>query len=99
VRCSPCTRWVDARPRPDPALAPARRVRFGAGTVGTDRALDEREYAVLSELDRAGSVAEAIERLAGVGGGDPHALRPDVLAFVRQGLGSGLLEPRATAER
>ena len=99
VRCSPCTRWVDERPRPDPALAPTRLVRFGAGTVGASRALGEREYALLSLLDRAGSVAEAIERLADGSGGDPDALRSDVLAFVRQGLGSGLLEPRGTAER
>jgi hypothetical protein len=99
VRCSPCTRWVDERPRPDPRLAPTHLVRFGAGTVGTNRSFDEKEYALLSLLDGSGSVAQAIERLAGGVAAPSETLRPDVLAFVRQGLTSGLLEPRSTAER
>jgi SAM-dependent methyltransferase len=99
VRCSPCTRWIDERPRPDPRLAPAHLVRFGAGTVGTNRSFDEHEYALLSVLDRSGSVAQAIDELAGGAGAASGTLRADVLAFVRRGLTSGLLEPRSTTER
>jgi len=99
VRCSPCTRWVDERPRPDSRLAPRHAVRFGAGTVGTNRSFDEQEYALLSILDGSDSVAHAIERFASAAGTSADALLRDVLAFVRQGLTSGLLEPRSTAER
>jgi len=99
VRCSPCTRWVDERPRPDPRLAPTHLVRFGAGTVGTNRSFEEEEYSLLSIIDCSDSVAQAIDRFAGTVGAPPDALRSEVLAFVRLGLTSGLLEPRSTAER
>jgi SAM-dependent methyltransferase len=99
VRSSPCTRWMDERPRPDARLEPRHAVRFGAGTVGTDRSFDEREYALLSALDGSDSVAHAIERFAAPAGTTADALRPDVLAFVRQALTTGLLEPRGTAGR
>lgn len=99
VRTSPCTLWVDERPRPDVGLAATHRVRFGAGTVGTNRTLDDREYAVVAALDRSDTVAHAIEALAASAGTAPDALRAHVLAVVRQGLASGLLEPRRVAER
>ncbi|BDG03779.1 methyltransferase [Anaeromyxobacter oryzae] len=99
VRCSPCTRWVDERPRPDARLAPAHAVRFGAGTVGTNRSFEEQEYALLSLLDGCDSVAFAIERFAGTAAAPSDGLRASVLGFVRQGLTSGLLEPRSTAGR
>jgi hypothetical protein len=94
VRCSPDGVWIDERPVPDPRTKPLRAVRFSVGQVAQDRNFEEGEYVLLSELHAAGSVDEAVARFATAARSTPDAVRASVLRFVRQGLTTGLLEPR-----
>jgi len=94
VRCSPDGVWLDERPVPDPRTKPLRAVRFSVGQVAQDRNFEEGEYVLLSELHAAASVGEAVERFATAARSTPDAVRAGVLRFVRQGLTTGLLEPR-----
>src|SRR5262249_12917144 len=94
VRCSPDGVWLDERPVPDPRTKPLRAVRFSVGQVAQDRNCEDGEYVLLAPLRAAGPVGEAGERFATAARSTPAAVGASVLRFVRQGLTTGLLEPR-----
>jgi hypothetical protein len=88
-------RWVDERPRPDEQLPPARFVRFGSGSFGSDLAVPEERYQIAAHLQAAPTIKAAVEAYATSARESVANVQRSVLGFVREGLMRGLLEPRS----
>jgi hypothetical protein len=87
-------RWVAERPRPNDGVQPARFVRFGSGSFGSDLALSEERYVMAGVLSEASTIAAGIEHYAAASGESADSVQREVLGFVREGLMRGLFEPR-----
>jgi hypothetical protein len=68
-------------------------VRFARGALARDQELSGSSLALLATLGASSSVAQAVARWAAELETTSDEVRADVLAFVREGLGNGLLEP------
>jgi SAM-dependent methyltransferase len=86
--------WIEERSRPDPAAEATIRVRFGPGGLGADVELADNGAALIEAIEAAASVGEAVTRYAELCRCQPAEVERAVLDFVRNALGSGLLEPR-----
>lgn len=93
VRAARLATWIEERHAPDPAAEGRHRVHFERGALSTDRELSGSSLMLVATLDAAPSVGEAVARWAAEVGAEPAEVRGEVLAFVREGLASGLLEP------
>jgi SAM-dependent methyltransferase len=74
------------------AAGVVRWVRFQPGAFGTDQGLTDAGLALLEALD-GGDVTGAVGRYAELCDVEPAEVQAKVLAFVREGLGRGLLVP------
>jgi SAM-dependent methyltransferase len=93
VRVAAGARFVEERPGTDPQGEPQRSIRFGKGALGADLELSEAGVALFAAIQAAPSVAGAVELFAQACGEEPAAVQTEVVAFVRDGLGRGLLSP------
>jgi SAM-dependent methyltransferase len=94
LRASPFAHWVEERTAPDPAERPTRAVRFAAGRFASDiDNLSESAFRLAGLVDAAESVEAAAREHALASGLDASAARAQLLRFVREALGRGLLEP------
>jgi SAM-dependent methyltransferase len=87
--------WVHERAEADPSAAGRHLARFARGALARDQELSESSLAMLATLGASSSVADAVESWAAEIEATPDEVQPDVLAFVREGLGSGLIEPES----
>jgi methylase of polypeptide subunit release factors len=93
VTTPPGATFVEERARPDRNDEPTVTVRIDRKWVGNDQSVSEATFALLGALDATKTVAEAVAEYAELCGVTPDDVRADVLAFVRQSLGRGLLIP------
>jgi SAM-dependent methyltransferase len=94
LRASPFAQWVEERTAPDPAQQPTRAVRFAQGRFASDiDNLSESAFRLAGLVDAAESVETAAREHARLNGLDVDAARAQMLRFVREALGRGLLEP------
>jgi SAM-dependent methyltransferase len=85
--------WVEERAVPDSSRQPKFRVVFPPGSVGTDHEVAEAAYVLLGAFTTPRPVTEAVSHYAQACGASPEDVRAEVLGFVREALGRGLLEP------
>lgn len=90
VRPAPGARLREERA---PGGEPVFSVRFEPPGLATERQLAEGGAVLLEALAAAPDVAAAAAAFAERAGEPPEAVRATVLAFVREGLGRGLLAP------
>jgi hypothetical protein len=96
LRASPFAHWVEERASPDPAAEPARSVRFSPGRFATDvDDLSDSGYRTAGLVHTSASVEDAAREYARTSGLESSAARAQMLRFVREALGRGLLEVRA----
>jgi SAM-dependent methyltransferase len=93
VRVAAGARFVEERPGNDPQGEPQRSIRFGKGALGADLELSEAGVALFAAIQAGPDVAGAVELFAQACGEEPAAVQTQVVAFVRDGLGRGLLSP------
>jgi hypothetical protein len=91
VRLPPGARWIEERSHSAPETEPHRSIRFATGWLCGPCEVSEASAALISALDLAPTVAAAIDDYAQVCGTTASEVRVQVLDFVRQGLGRGLL--------
>jgi SAM-dependent methyltransferase len=90
VRLGASATWREER-RPDDE-EPKRTLLFPEG-IASKRDISEPVYALLSLLHESASVAEATARYGELCGVEAGEVRPQVLGFVREMLGAGVLAP------
>jgi hypothetical protein len=91
VHLHPQARWIEEREDADPNAAPVRSLRFPAGWLCGARELNDATAALLSSLIAAPRVEAGIEAYATLCAASPGEVRRQVLDFVRESLGRGLL--------
>jgi SAM-dependent methyltransferase len=88
--------WVQMRPRPEPRLEPTYTVKFAGGFAAEQR-ISPTQYVLCELLHQQPTIAAAAARYAERAELPEDRASAEVLAFVRQGLMRGLLEPRASS--
>ena len=94
VHASRFATWIEARSGPDPTEEPTRSVRFAEGTFASDvDNLAESAYHLAGLVDAAANVRDAAREHARTSEQESDEAEAQVLRFVREALGRGLLEP------
>jgi SAM-dependent methyltransferase len=95
LRASPFARWIEERPVPNPDAQPTHAVHFAAGRFASDiDNLTAGACRLTNLVDCAASVEEAAREYAHTSGLDWSTAQAQMLRFVREALGRGLLERR-----
>jgi SAM-dependent methyltransferase len=93
LRSSPFARWVLTRRKPDLTEEPDYAVEFDEGRFARDvDNLSARAFRLTGLVDRAESVDQAADQHASANGLEPTEAHAQMLRFVREALGRGLLE-------
>jgi SAM-dependent methyltransferase len=93
VHLPPQTRWIEERATADLDAPPTRSVRFPPGWLCGARELSDASAALLATLSKTPKVSAGLEAYATLCAASPNDVRRQVLDFVRESLGRGLLVP------
>ena len=93
VRASPSVRWVEKRLAPDRPPEPSRLADFAIDTFAANHEVSARDYALISLLHGAHSIADAIEQHVEASGVSRAEATQRVQRLVRVGLMRGVLQP------